>query len=86
MENIQLSDAAVISELQQWLRKQLFGNEKENGLYYQIAHNVANMEVYQSLAGRLVAFEVVLAKIESIANSHGTGLEEKVVFSRSGLN
>ncbi len=86
MESIQASDAAVLAELQRWIRKELHGDEKDRGLYYLIAHNVPNMEVYQQLSGRIVTFEVVLAKISLIANSHGVGLEEKVIFSRSGLN
>jgi len=44
------------------------------------------MDQYHQLAGHIKAFEVVLKQMERIASGQGTGLEEKVVFSRSGLN
>lgn len=86
MERISLSDGAVVAELQKWLQLQLYGNAKDQGLYYRIAHNISNWDQYQQMAGHIAAFEIVLAQIAHIANSQGTGLEETVVFSRSGLN
>jgi len=86
VERISLSDGAVVAELQRWLRKQLDGDKDEPGLYYLIAHSVSTMDQYHQLAGHIKAFEVVLKQMERIASGQGTGLEEKVVFSRSGLN
>ena len=87
MERIQITDGAVVSELCRQLRRQLDGDpNKEPGLYYVIAHGVANWDSYLLLAGQIRALEAVLKQIEIIANSQGAGLEEKVVFSRSGLN
>jgi hypothetical protein len=84
--HIQVTDGAIVMELQRWLRLQLQGDpEGERGLYYLIAHSVSTWDQYQQLAGHIRAFETVLNQIEHIASSHGTGLEEKVVF-RSGMN
>lgn len=87
MDRISLSDAAVTAELLRSIRKELEGDgDKQYGLYYLIAHVIPNWDAYLVMKGKIEALEYVLNQYQHIVNSHGVGLEEKVVFSRSGLN
>ncbi len=87
MESIQASDAAVLGELQRIIQKELHGDGvKDRGLHWLIMHGVNTWDAYLQMKGRIEALEFVQAQIVLVSHSLGGGLEEKVIFSRSGMN
>jgi hypothetical protein len=84
---VTLSDSGALGELARWLREELFGSTKTNGLVTTVANGLPTFDLYNQHVGMIRAYSNVQKKLIELASQHPEAAEEQAVFSKmTGLN